>query len=357
MAVVKANAYGHGIVGIAEAAVAGGARCFGVACVDEGAQLRSAGIDCPILVLGYVPHWEAARVMELDLGVALASQQLALALSRAAASLGRAATVHVKVDTGMGRFGVLPEETCAFMQFCRETPGLRVEGIFTHLATAEDADTAHARSQLDRFDDVCRALGRQGVLPPQRHALNSAGAVQFPDHHHDLVRCGISVYGVPAGDLAGLPALRPALSLRARVARLRRLPTGACVGYGCAFRALRPTDVALLPIGYADGVSRSLGGVGSVLVGGRRAALIGRVSMDQATVDVTGLDPVRQDDEVVLLGRQGDDEITADEVAAWRGTVGYEVLTGLSIRVPRVYTRGGAPIAVCENGEYRRLLG
>jgi alanine racemase len=355
MAVVKANAYGHGTVGIAEAALAAGAWGFGVAAVEEGSQLRSAGIDCPILVLGYVPHWEAERVLRLDLAVALTTEQLALALARAAAELGRPASVHVKVDTGMGRYGLLPEEALAFLRFCRDTPGLRVEAIFTHLATADEPDPTHALRQLRCFDELCQTLDAHGLLPPRRHALNSAGTVSFPAHHYDLVRCGICVYGVPPAPIAGLPELRPALALKARVARLRRLPTGSCVGYGCTFVARRPTDVALVPVGYADGLSRSLSDRGWMLVNGRRAPIVGRVSMDQSTLDVTGLGPLRQDDEVTLIGRQGEDEITATEMGAWRETIAYEVLTGLSVRVPRVYMRGGQPLAVAENGQYRKL--
>ncbi|HZQ97978.1 MAG TPA: alanine racemase [Chloroflexota bacterium] len=355
MAVVKANAYGHGIVGVAEAALAGGAACFGVACVDEGAQLRSAGIDAPILVLGYVPHWEADRVLRLDLAVALTTTQLALALARAAAEMGRPARVHVKVDTGMGRYGVLPEEALDFMRACHATPGLDVEGIFTHLATADEPDPTHAERQLRRFDALCGVLDTHGLLPRVRHAVNSAGTFAFPDHHYDVARCGIAVYGVPPADMPGLPPLRPALNLKARVARLRTLPAGSCVGYGCTFVARRPTDVALIPIGYADGLSRSLSNRGWALVNGRRAPIVGRVSMDQATLDVTGLGDVRQDDEVTLIGAQGGDEITATEMATWRDTIAYEVLTGLHVRVPRVYLRCGRPVAVAENGEYWTL--
>jgi alanine racemase len=342
-------------VGIARAALAGGAQCFGVACVDEGAQLRSAGIDAPILVLGYVPHWEAERVLRLDLSVALTTRELALALSREAAHLARPAVVHIKVDTGMGRYGVLPEETLDFVRACDCTPGLRIEGVFTHLATADEADQTHAAAQLRQFDAVCATLKTHDLLPPVRHAVNSAGTVAFRDHHYDLVRCGIAVYGVPPADMPGLPSLRPALSLHARVARLRTLPPGSCVGYGCAFVAERPTDVALIPIGYADGLVRSLSNRGWALINGRRAPIVGRISMDQCTIDVTGLGPVGQDDHVTLIGRQGDDEITAAEMAGWRDTFAYEVLTGLSVRIPRVYVSSGQPVALTENGEHWRL--
>lgn len=355
MAVVKANAYGHGIPGIAAPTIDAGASCFGVACVDEGVELRSAGIDRPILVLGYVPHWEAERVVRLDLSVALATYQLALALSREASTAGRPATVHVKVDTGMSRYGLLPDEVLPFVRAAAQLPGLRVEGLFTHLGTADEPDRTLAEAQLARFEDVSRVLDAHDLLPPVRHALNSAGTVAFPDHQHDLVRNGISLYGVPAEAMPGLPALRPVLSLKARIARLRRLAPGTAVGYGATFVTRRPTDLALIPIGYADGLSRALSDRGFVLVNGRRAPIVGRISMDQCTIDVTGLGAVRQDDEVTLLGRQGDDEITAVEVAQWRDTIAYEVLTGLPARVPRVYLRGGEPIGFAENGEYQAL--
>ena len=355
MAVVKANAYGHGIPGNAQAAIEAGATRFGVACVDEAVELRSAGVDCPILVLGYVPHWEAERVLRLDLSVALATQQLALALSREASAAGRPATVHVKLDSGMSRYGLVPDEVLPFVRATSELPGLRIEGFFTHLATADEPDRTLAERQLACFRAVSTLLADHGLLPPMRHALNSAGTVAYPDSHHDLVRTGISVYGVPPADMPGLPALKPALSFKARIARLRRLPPGTAVGYGATFVTERPTDLALIPVGYADGWTRLLSDRGWVLVNGRRAPIVGRISMDQCTIDVTGLGEVRQDDEVVLLGEQGEDTITAEEVAGWRGTIAYEVLTSMAVRVPRVYLRDGEPVAIAENGIYELL--
>jgi alanine racemase len=355
MAVVKANAYGHGIAGIAKAAIEAGASRFGVACVDEAVELRSAGVDCPILVLGYVPHWEAERVVRLDLGVALATQQLALALSREASAAGRPATVHVKLDSGMSRYGLLPDEVLPFMRAASELPGLRIEGFFTHLATADEPDRTLAERQLACFRAVSSLLAEHGMLPPLRHALNSAGTIAYPESHYDLVRTGIAMYGVPPADMPGLPALRPALSFKARIARLRKLPPGSAVGYGATFVTRRPTDLALIPVGYADGWTRILSDRGWVLVNGRRAPIVGRISMDQCTVDVTGLGDVRQDDEVVLLGEQGGDAITAWEVAGWRGTIGYEVLTSMAARVPRVYLRGDEAVAIAENGVHELL--
>ena len=355
MAVVKANAYGHGLAGTAMTLFQAGASSFGVACVDEGAQLRSAGIDCPIIVLGYVPHWEAMRVLQLDLTVALTTKELAIALSSAAQTLQRSATVHIKVDTGMSRFGLLPGEVRAFLEYTRSVPGLHVEGIFTHLATADEDDKTFAREQLSIFDSLCCILDKEGTRPHIRHAVNSAGVIAFPEHHYEMVRTGVCLYGVPPADMPGLPELAPALSLKARVARIRKLPVATSVGYGSTYRTASDTDVALLPIGYADGFSRALSNIGQVLIHGRRASVIGRISMDQTTIDVTGLGPIQHDDEVTLIGRQCDDEITATEVGAWRGTIAYEVLTGLSVRIPRIYVRDGMPVAVAENGEFRKL--
>jgi alanine racemase len=355
MAVVKANAYGHGLAGVAPAMLAGGASSFGVACVEEGIELRSIGIDAPVLVLGYVPAEEAERVVRLDLAVTVTTPRLAHALAQAATRAGRSVTVHVKVDTGMGRFGLAPEETLAFVESLRSLPGLRVEGLFTHLATAEEEDQRHARRQIACFRAVRQGLAAHDLLPPVVHLANSAGAIAFPEEHHDLVRSGICLFGVCPGAMPGIPRLLPALTLRARVARVRRLPAGSCVGYGCTFRAARDADVALIPIGYADGWSRSLSNRGAVLVNGRRAPLVGRVSMDQCSIDVTDAGPVAQDDEVVLIGQQGEESLDAAVIATWRGTIAYEVLAGLAPRVPRLYRRSGEPVAVSENGQFQRL--
>jgi alanine racemase len=356
MPILKANAYGHGLVDVArklEASVR--PPCIGVAYLEEGIRLREHGIRTPVLVLGGILGSQIPRFLDHDLTLTASSVDKLRAVEEQASLRGRRATVHLKIDTGMERIGVHWYSADKLLEASLDCRHLRVEGIFTHLATADEPDRGHAERQLRCFRAVSRLLADHGLRPPLRHALNSAGTVAFPDSHYDLVRTGICVYGVPPAEMPGLPVLRPALSLKARVARLRQLPTGSCVGYGCTFVASRPTDVALVPVGYADGLSRSLSNCGWMLINGRRAPIIGRVSMDQSTIDVTGLGPVRQDDEVTLIGRQGEDEIDATEMADWRDTVAYEVLTGLSVRVPRVYMRGGQPVAVAENGEYRKL--
>jgi alanine racemase len=291
----------------------------------------------------------------LDLAVAVTTRQLVYALAHAAAVYGRPARVHVKVDTGMTRYGVLPSEAIAFVAWCAATPGIDIEGIFTHLATADEPGSAQAIQQLSTFGEVCSAVHAAGVHPRIQHALNSAGMVVFPQGRLDLVRSGICVYGVSPADIAGLPVLRPALSLKARVARLRRVPAGTSIGYGSTYTTTVPTDVALLPIGYADGLSRSMSNRGSALVHGCRVPIVGRVSMDQCTIDVTTVRRICHDDEVTLLGGDGDAAISATEMASWRDTIAYEVLTGLSLRIPRVYMRAGRAVAYAENGEFRRL--
>ncbi|TAK25407.1 MAG: alanine racemase [Chloroflexota bacterium] len=350
MAVVKANAYGHGISGIAETLVTAGASRFGVACVEEAVELRTAGVDAPILVLGYVPPWEADRVVRLDLTVALATRELAVALDAAARRIGRRALAHLKIDTGMSRFGVLSSELVPFAGVVAALSGIEVEAVFTHLATADEPELPLASEQLREFDRACADLARHGLMPPKRHALNSAGAFSFPEARFDIVRSGLMLYGLSPAPIPSVPPLRPALTLRARIARLRRLEPGTCVGYGCAFRAGRPTDLALLPIGYADGLSRALSNRGAALVNGRRVPMVGRISMDQCTIDVTDAGPLAEGDVATLLGSDGDETIDAVEMAGWRDTIPYEVLTSLSIRIPRLYTRDRHTVTVAENG-------
>lgn len=342
MAVVKANAYGHGVVPVAEAVLEAGADRLGVAVVDEGVQLRRAGITRPILVLGHVPPWQADDVLNCDLTVTVNSWQTALALSARAAALGKVAVVHVKVDTGLGRYGLLPEEVLGFVRGLCSLPNLRLEGVWTHFASADERDKSFTHRQLSVYLETVRLLEEVGIHIPCRHAANSAATLEMPETHLDMVRCGIAVYGLhPSVEVGQAIALRPAMSLKVRVARVRELPAGSSVSYGRKWIADRPTRVALVPFGYADGFRRCLSNVGSVLIRGQRAPVIGRVCMDQFVVNVERVPHVQQDDEVVIVGQQGDDEITADEVALAAGTINYEIVCGVSARVPRVYIKDG----------------
>jgi len=346
MAVVKANAYGHGAVPVARTALESGAERLAVNRVVEGIELRRAGIAAPILVLGYFPPWEAEAVVRHGLIPTVTEREVASALAEAAGRLGKAVPIHIKVDTGMGRFGLLPEEVVDFVQGLADFPNLHLEGLYTHFAAADEADKSYTRRQFGIFLDVLKRLEEAGVEVPIRHAANSAATLDLPETHLDMVRCGIAIYGLyPSAEVSRSVPLRPAMSLKSRVARLRTLPAGSCISYGCTYITSSPTRVALVPVGYGDGYHRLLSNRGQVLIRGRRAPILGRVCMDQLVVDVSDIAGVRLDDEVVVFGRQGEGEISAEEVAAWAETINYEVTTSVLPRVTRVYLRGGRAVA------------
>ncbi len=344
LAVVKGNAYGHGADATAQAALEGGAARVGVACVEEGVALRAAGVRAPILVLGHIAHTEAADVAIHRLTPMVASRQLALALSAEAARRGERLPVHVKVDTGMARYGVRPEEAVPFVRFVGSLPGLLLDGVYTHFASADLADKAQTRRQWRAFLAVLEALRRAEIAVDCRHCANSAATLDLPETHLDLVRCGLALYGLHPSASVRRVGLRPALELKSRIARVCSLGAGAAVGYGGDWVAPRPSRIGLVPIGYADGVPRLLSNRGAVLVRGRRAPIVGRVAMNCLTVDVSEIEAARVDDEVTLLGRQGDEEISADEVAGWAETINYEILAGLADRLPRLFLSGGVVV-------------
>ncbi|MEA2901308.1 MAG: alanine racemase [Actinomycetota bacterium] len=342
-AVVKAGAYGHGPVESARAALAGGASWLAVALVEEGAQLRDAGIDAPVLLLSEPPAEAMADVVGLGLTATLYTEA-GVAAAAAAATSGTPLPVHVKVDTGMHRVGATAADAVKLALTVEERPELALEGLWTHFAVADAPDDPFTEVQHRRFTAVLDELAGLGVRPRLAHASNSAGVLAHPDAHHDLVRCGLAVYGVaPSPALEAQAAtLRPALALKARVSLVKEVEPGEGVSYGLRFRADRPTVIATVPVGYADGVPWRLSGAGGeVLVGGRRRPIAGAVTMDQLMVDCGpgggGGRPVAVGDEVVLLGRQGDEEIGAWEWAARLGTIAYEVLSGIGARVPRVH--------------------
>ncbi len=347
MAVVKADAYGHGAIEVARAAIEAGAWGLGVATTDEGVQLRRAGITAPILLLGTTPPEEASRVVDHDLAAAVFQIAVARALSEAAGLAGRRARIHLKIDTGMGRIGMAPRDAVALARSVCALPHVVVEGCFTHLATADEVDLAPAQAQVTSFRAVLGELDRAGLTVGMRHAANSAAALALPESHFDLVRCGIALYGIlPAPHLRGRVRLRPAMRLRARIVHVKRVEAGTPIGYGHAYRAPRATTIVTVPVGYADGYPRLAGRGGHVVIGGRRHPIAGRVSMDQLTVDA-GEMPVQVGDEVELWGTA----LPVEEVADAAQTISYEVLARVSPRVPRVFMEGGQVRAV------RTLLG
>jgi len=340
LAVVKAFGYGHGAVQAAEAALAGGATWLGVALVEEGEALRREGITAPVLVLSEPRASAMAAVVAADLRPTVYTHEGVEAAAKAATGLPRPLRVHVKVDTGMHRVGARPDMAMALAQAVADRPQLHLEGLFTHFAVADEPERAdHTAGQLASLHGTATELAARGIRPDLLHAANSAGLLAHPAARLDLVRCGIALYGLaPSPVLGGRVDLRPALTLKAEVSFVKPLAAGEGVSYGLRWTSPRDTVVATLPIGYADGVPRRYGTCGGdVLLGGRRCPVIGTVTMDQLLVDCGAGSAVRQGDECVLIGRQGDEEITAWEWAERVGTIAYEVLCGVSSRVPRVW--------------------
>jgi alanine racemase len=337
MAILKADAYGHGMVKVARTVLNNGASWVGVATLGEGITLRKKGIDAPILVLSYLPAWQAHDAINYNISPTIFSEEVARAFNRAAADLNKEANVQVKVDTGMGRLGVLPHELLPFMKNLAQMTGLRVEGLYTHFATADEADLTQTYQQLRCFQELLAQLDQAGLRPPWIHAANTAAMLNVPETRFDMVRSGIGLYGLPPSAHTSLPeGFRPALTFKSTVGQVKTLPPDSPIGYGAIYRTKTEETVAIIPVGYADGFRRSPLTWGEVLVKGQRAPLVGRVSMDQCAINVTHIPHVRQGDEVVLIGQQGSEMITAEEVAAHLGTVNYEVVSELLARVPRI---------------------
>jgi alanine racemase len=339
MAVVKADGYGHGAAQVARAALRAGATWLGVAVPEEAAALRSAGIHARILVLGPIAPDQAALVAAHDLDQCVSDPAQVETLSREAVAHGRRLRLHLKVDTGMSRVGLPPRAVRPAAERIAALPAVRLAGLMTHFADADADDPEFTREQLARFGAVTQDLRAAGIAIPIRHAANSAALMRHPETRLDLVRPGIMLYGCSpcATRRAEDPALTPALRFRTAISQLTDLAAGATVSYGRTFVAPRDMRIATLPVGYADGLSRLLSGCGQALIRGRRVPILGRVCMDMTMVDVTHLPDVRVGDEAVLIGRQGAEAITADEVARLTGTISYEVLCRIGPRVPRVY--------------------
>lgn len=339
LSVVKADAYGHGATECAKSFVAAGADWLGVARAPEGVALRRAGLAVPVCVLSGLMGGDADEVVAHRLTPLVYRADHLEALASAVRRAGHARfPVHVKIDTGMGRFGALPEESGALMDALSRQPQLELEGLATHLARADADDAGSVGRQLAQFDAVRQSFAARGLRPSMVHLANSAGVLGFARAHGDMVRPGLMLYGVaPDAFREGAADLRPALSWKTRIVHLKEVPAGFGVGYGHAFVAARDTRLAVLPVGYADGLPVPASNRAQVLVGGRRVPLVGRVCMDACMVDVTDLPQVAVGDEAVLIGSQGEDSLGAADLAAAAGTLSYEILCGIGARVPRVY--------------------
>jgi len=336
-AVVKADGYGHGAIPAARAALDGGAGGLCVALVQEGTALRAAGLDCPILVLSEQPPSELADAIRAGLDLTVYSHAQVAAI---AAAGGDEHPVHLKIDTGMHRVGAAMADAAGLATVIAESPAVRLAGLCTHLAVADEPDDPYNALQIESFGGVVKTLGLVGHQPPLVHAANSAATLGLPGSRFDFVRAGIAVYGISPGAALdpAASALRPALSLRARVSHVKRVSAGDRISYGLRHQFARDATVATLPLGYADGVPRRLFAAGGeVLIGGRRRPIVGVVTMDQLMVDC-GSDDISVGDEAVLIGAQGDESILATEWADRLGTIGYEIVCGVSARIDRRYT-------------------
>lgn len=336
-AVVKADGYGHGDVPVAEAALAGGAAQLAVALVEEGVRLRDAGVEAPILVLSQPPREDAGTMVARRLTPTVYTAEFATAVAAAAAE---PVPIHIKVDTGMHRVGALPEDVPGLVGAVLDDPKLEFAGMWTHFAVAED-DAEYTKRQLEVFNDVVERLRAAGIAVPVLHTANTAGALLYPEARYNMVRVGLGIYGLrPAPDVAGHLDLRPAMRVVSRVSLAKRLPAGERPSYGRRRSLPAESTIATVPVGYADGLSRRLSDAGRVLIGGELRELAGTVTMDQIVVDM-GDDPVEEGDEVVVLGEQGSNSITADDWADLLGTINYEVVCRLGPRLPRRYLRAG----------------
>jgi len=338
MAVVKADGYGHGAVQSARAALAGGADRLGVATVGEGLELRKAGIFAPVLLLSEPPKDAIPRLLQQDLTPTVTTREFAVELGKQASAEGRLAAYHLKVDTGMNRIGVRAEEAAQFALGLSDFPGLQLEGTFTHFATADVPGDWEVERQFERFHLALEELRTEGVNPGIVHAANSPATILYPETHLDMVRCGLSIYGFyPAAAARDRVELTPARSVKARATLVKRVGIGESVSYGFTWTAAAPTVVATLPLGYADGIHRIASNKISVLVGGKRCPQIGRVCMDQMMVEIPRGVSASYGDEVVIVGRQGDERITVEELAEASGTINYELTCSLGMRLERVY--------------------
>lgn len=341
MAVVKTDAYGHGAVAVSHALSRIGVDSFAVATIDEATELRNSGIQNPILILGYVFPNDLQAVLDYNIITTVFSFDSAKIISEYASKRGKKAKIHIKLDTGMGRIGFIPsEESIHEIEKIFSLPNIEVDGIFTHFACADERDKTSAHKQAKLFTDFVKELESRGMSFERKHICNSAGIMELPDCYYNMVRCGIITYGLYPSDeveKANLD-LTPALELKSHVAYVKEVDAGFAVSYGSTYVTTGKTKIATIPVGYGDGYPRLLSNTGRVLVRGEYAPIIGRVCMDQFMVDVTDIEDVSQGDEVVLIGRQGENQIPVEEIAALANTINYEIVCGINKRVPRIYS-------------------
>ncbi|MBS7009317.1 alanine racemase [Anaerostipes sp.] len=344
MPVIKADGYGHGAVPVAKALNKIGVDGFAVAIIEEGIALRKQGITKPILILGYTSEYQYASLIQHEIEQTVFSYEMAEAISKFAVTMKKDAKIHIKVDTGMNRIGFKPtEESVLQVERIQELPNIKIQGIFTHFACADEKDKTSARHQKDLFDRFVQQLEEKGIQIPVKHVSNSAAIMDLADCRMDMVRSGIITYGLYPSEEVDKSAidLRPALSLISHVIHVKEVEPGEGVSYGSTFITERTTKIATIPVGYADGYPRALSSKGRVIIRGQYAPIIGRICMDQFMVDVTDIEGVSVMDQVTLVGTDGDKSISVEEAANLAGSFNYEFVCGIGKRVPRVYFQNG----------------
>ncbi|MFV1951448.1 MAG: alanine racemase [Nitrospinota bacterium] len=344
LAMLKADAYGHGLVRLAEEALKNGAAMIGVGNVEEGVKLRENGISSPILVMVGIFGDEVDRVVSHNLSVVIYSYRIVEALSNTAEKKGKDVSIHIKVDTGMGRIGIIPDEVVPFLRKAAELKNISIQGILTHFAVAYEKDSRFTDHQISIFKEIVNRLSGEGFHIPLVHCFNSAAIINYQASHFNfnMVRPGIILYGsLPSYDLKGDLDLKPLMTWKTRIAQLKSAPRGKSLSYGRTYFAPRDSIIATIPVGYADGYSRFLSNRAKVIAKGKRVPQVGRICMDMCMIDVTDVPDVKVGDEVILLGKGGEEEITAEEIAGLMGTISYEIYCMIGKRVPRVYVRNG----------------
>jgi alanine racemase len=336
MAVLKANAYGHGVIPVSQAVLRAGATWCGLARVEEALELRFSGFDGPILVLGFTAPGRVRALIEANVSMAVWSEAQLDRFSDAASEVGKPARLHLKVDTGMSRLGAFPEETLELAELITRRRGVTFEGIFTHFASADEIDPGPTDDQQRNLANVLKTLDEAGMRPPLVHASNSAAALTRPSAHYNMIRAGIAIFGLhPSTECLLPPGYRPALTWKSQLSHVRTFPPGRGVSYGHEYVTRGHERIGTVPLGYADGFRRTTGN--QVLVGGKRVPVVGRVCMDQISLQLDAVPEAKVGDEVVLIGEQGEEAMSAAEVAERWGTIHYEVICGLSPRVHRIY--------------------
>ncbi|HHV30243.1 MAG TPA: alanine racemase [Clostridium sp.] len=345
MGVVKADAYGHGVMEVTRTLLDNGVTRLAVSMLDEAIQLRQNGIQVPILILSYTDPIRAEEIILYDVTQTVFSHDLAKALSDAAVKHNRNVKIHIKIDTGMTRVGFMPGYSAVknVVQISK-LPGIIIEGLFTHFASADETDKAYTYMQFERFMSIVSELNRIGVYIPVKHVCNSAGLIEFPEMHLNMVRPGIALYGLYPSDEVDKTKieLRPAMSMKANVILVKDVEKDTCISYGRIFKTCRSSKIATIPIGYADGYTRLLTNKGKVLLNGQLASIVGKICMDQCMVDITDIEgDVNVGDEAVLIGKQQDNEIKVEDLAKSVGTINYELVSIIGKRIPRVYLKEG----------------